>query len=82
MILARHSLSKALVAIKSISKSKIDSTFGKNGASFNELELMDEVCRGQVPNMLPMIESFESDTTYFIVTKYLHHGDLTGYMKT
>ena len=31
---------------------------------------MDEVSRGQCPNMLELVESFEDATHYYIVTKF------------
>jgi len=31
---------------------------------------MEEVSRGQCPNMLELVESFEDDTHFYIVSKF------------
>lgn len=45
-MLAKHKYSGVKLAVKLIEKANIASTFGAEGVSFNELELMEEVCRG------------------------------------
>ena len=77
--LAEHKFSKVKVALKAIKKTKIQSTFGKQGQSFDELTLMEEVCRGQARNVIQLYESFEDEENYYTVTKHMPHGDLLMY---
>ena len=41
---------------------------------------MKQVCRGQVPNMLKLLDYFEDDVNFYIVTKYFPQGDLHEYV--
>lgn len=66
------------VAVKIIQKNKINKVFGDAEASFCELILMEEVCQGQVANMLQLVESFEDASNYYTVTDYMPRGDLLG----
>ena len=67
------------MAIKTTQKERIQKSFGKVHV-FNELGVMEEVCRGQCPNMLELIETFEDDTLYYIVTKFMPSGDLLNHL--
>ena len=40
---------------------------------------MDELCRGQVRNVIFLVDSFEDTDHYFTVTKHMPHGDLLNY---
>ena len=37
---------------------------------------MRRICRGQVPNVLQLLDSFEDNSHIYVVTKYFPSGDL------
>ena len=49
--------------------------FYDNYEVYAELEIMNEVCRGLNPHLLPILESFDREDPFF-VSKYMTQGDL------
>lgn len=43
---------------------------------FAEVEIMKQVCRGQVSNVLELIDYFEDSLKFYVVTKYVPSGNL------
>ena len=41
---------------------------------------MEDLCRGGCPNLVEVIETFEDETHYYIVTKLYPEGDLLKYL--
>lgn len=80
VVLSQHRYSGAKVAIKIISKARIENTFKVNGQDFQELEILDEVTNSECPNILELIESFEDKEHYYIVTKFMPAGDLYNFL--
>lgn len=80
VILASHKLSGVLVAVKSISKSTIFQAFTLNGQKYEEIEIMEKICRGMSPHLLDLIEAFEDSDSFFIVTKFMQGMDLQSYL--
>lgn len=78
--LCHHIHSKVKVAIKTISKAKVEESFGAYGEPYHELHITEELCRGQAPNMLQLFDSFEDDNSYYTVTRYYPEGDLLNYL--
>jgi serine/threonine protein kinase len=70
VVLSQHNYSGVKVAIKQVDKKVIDKSFTLNGQKFCELQIMEEVSRGQCANMLELVESFEDATHFYIVTKF------------
>ena len=67
-------------ALKIIDKALINKSFGKNNQIFCELQIMEDLCRGGCPNLVEVIETFEDETHYYIVTKLYPEGDLLTYL--
>jgi serine/threonine protein kinase len=80
VVLSRHNYSGMKFAIKSIEKVKIENAFVRNNQKFCELQIMEEVCRGECPNLVELIETFADETHYYIVTKLHPEGDLLKYL--
>jgi serine/threonine protein kinase len=80
VVLSRHNNSGVKVAVKQIDKTVIDQSFTQNNQKFCELDIMEEVCHGQCPNVIELVESFEDETHYYIVTKLQPDGDLLKYL--
>ena len=80
VVLSQHKYSGVKVAIKIISKGKIDRAFKVNDQVFQELKIMEEVSCGECPNILELIESFEDKDCFYIVTKFMPGGDLFNFI--
>ena len=80
MVLARHSLSGVLVAVKFIDKSNVENIYTNNNEKFNEVQIMEEICRGRSKHLLDLIESFEDERYYFLVTNFMPGLDLQDYI--
>ena len=53
----------------------------KKKSPYEEIKIMKQVCRGQVPNMLPLLDDFEDEKNFYIVTKFLPERDLNHYVQ-
>ena len=80
VILAQHVFSKLKVAIKFMSKEKIENFFTTRNQAFSELELLKETSSAQCPNILELLETFEDSQYFFVVTKFMPAGDLLNYL--
>ena len=80
VFLCEHKNSKQEVAVKQINKTKIKRSFGRNGNTFSELEVMKEACRGSSAYIIDLLDCFEDSINYYTVTKYMPYGDLQKYL--
>ena len=80
VMLVKHKNSDIKFAVKIIGKTKIDKAFKGNGQVFQELEIMEELARENCENILEVIETFEDDESYYVVTKLMAAGDLFNYI--
>ncbi len=78
--MAKHKCSGAKVAIKVINKANSIKVFGDINALEGEAKLMEECSNGTAANILEMIESFEDETSLYVVTKFMPAGDLLNYL--
>lgn len=79
-MLAEHKNSGINVAVKIISKAKIEKTFSKNGIEFMESELCEKLTQENCENLLRTLETFEDNEYYYIVTEFMQAGDLFKYI--
>jgi serine/threonine protein kinase len=77
--LCTHKLSKVKVAVKSIDKAGIKRTFTANSQVFEEMAIMEKLARESCPNLLELVETFEDDEAYYVVSNYMPGGDLYRY---
>lgn len=80
VILCEHKNSKLRVAVKHIKKAKLRRSFGQTYENFHELEVMERVCRSQVPGLLDLLDSFEDKDNFYTVTKYMPSCDLQKFL--
>ena len=82
VILAQHKNSGVQVAVKVIQKQTIDKVYKKNKQHFEELEISEEIARSETDcmNILELVEVFEDDMAYYVVTKFMPAGDLYNYI--
>ena len=80
VILSQHKNSGVKVAVKVIQKGTIDKVYKKNKQHFEELEICQEVARSNCKNILELVEVFEDDMAYYVVTKFMQGGDLYNYI--
>ena len=80
MKLGIHRNSKTKVAVKIIDKQLIWQTFLKEGHPFEEVKLMEDVCKGQLPHLLDLYETYETPQSYILVTKFMPGGSLGQYL--
>ena len=79
VLLGEHVFSKQKVVIKKVDKKKAWETFRKHGSTYQEVELMERVCRGQVPNMIQLIETFTDNENFNLIVEHHPDGDLMHY---
>ena len=78
--MGKHKYSGAKVAIKVIDKANSARVFGQFNHADREVKLMEECSDGSAHNILEIIESFEDDTSQFVVTKFMPAGYLLNYL--
>lgn len=69
-----------MVVIKTIDKTKTQKTYSKMKEPYAEIQISKRVCRGQVPHILEMLDSFEDSINFYIVSKHVPLGDLRNYV--
>lgn len=80
VVLSQHKFSQAKVAVKVIEKAKINSVYLKNKQTFEELSISEEMARENCSNILDLVEVFEDDQAFYVVTKFMPSGDLFNYI--
>ena len=80
VILSQHKNSGAKVAVKVIQKGTIDKVYKRNKQQFEELEISKEMAHSDCKNILDLIEVFEDDMAYYVVSKFMPAGDLYRYI--
>lgn len=48
--------------------------------TYGEIDVMKRVCRGQVPNVVELLDNFEDGEYFYAVIKFLPTGDLYHYI--
>lgn len=71
VFLAKHKISQMKRCIKKITKSKF--TYGQKESIMNEIAIMKELDH---PNILKIIEYYESDRSLYLITEELGGGEL------
>lgn len=69
-----------MVVIKTIDKASTLKTFAKVVENYAEIQISKRVCRNQIPHVLEMLDTFEDDANFYIVTKYVPSGNLLNYV--
>ena len=64
---------------RNIKKKLIDASFTKYGEEFQELDILRELTT-HGKNVLELVDSFEEDGKYVIVTRYMEGGSLLDYL--
>ena len=80
VVLSQHKYTQIKVAVKVIQKSKIDAVFTKNKQAFEELAISEEMARNNCQNILELVEVFEDNMAYYVVTRFMPSGDLFNYV--
>ena len=80
VILSQHKNSGAKVAVKVIQKGTVNKVYMRNKQQFEELEISKEMARSDCKNILELIEVFEDDMAYYVVSKFMPAGDLYRYI--
>ena len=80
VFLARHKFSGVKVAIKLMDKSVIARSFTANNEVFQELEIMRIASQARIPNVLELVEEFEDEKQFVMITKFMPAGDLLNYL--
>ena len=47
---------------------------------FEELQIIHEIAKSNSPNIIELIETFEDNDCYYVVTKFMQAGDLFNYI--
>ena len=81
VVLAKHKLSQFNVAVKLIEKEKVRKLFLQNQEAFEELSLFEELNGFCSPHILELVETFEDQEAYYVVTKYMPAGSMHNYLK-
>lgn len=71
VILAKHRKTEILRCVKKINKHKF--TKSENESIMNEIEVLKEIDH---PNIIKIIEYYESENSLYLVTEYLDGGEL------
>ena len=80
VVMAKHNLVDLKVAVKFISKARIQQTFCANGLAFQEMEIINKLSSENNQNILRAIETFEDEDYYYIVCELAPAGDLFNYV--
>lgn len=70
VMLSKHRNSGYTAITKIIDKARIEKTFAQIREPYAEIEVMKQVCRGQVHGLLNMLDYFEDSSHFYVVTKY------------
>ena len=68
------------MAIKIINKKTVRKCFAKNLQEFNEITLLRELSASGSPNVLGLLESFETATDFVCVTRHFKGGSLIEWL--
>ena len=80
VLLQEHVNSKKRFIVKKIDKAKAWETFNSSMCTYQEIELMERVCRSQVPHMLQLVESFKDEKHFYLVVDHHPEGDLFRFL--
>ena len=74
--LARHKLSQVRVAIKAVSKAKLEATYAGNSERYDEASIMKLCYESRSQNIIEIVESLEDAENHYIVCEFWPGGDL------
>lgn len=73
-------MSSIVYALKEINKKTVTNVLLRCDNRFEELDIIHKCHNLDVPNVLELIESFEDDENYYVVTRFLEGGALLDYI--
>ena len=79
--LAEHANSKMKVALKVISRHKVDKMYGNFKSQYDESEVCKRISKIKSHYLLRLMDTFENTKAYYIVNEYMPHGDLKNYLR-
>ena len=81
VVLAKHVNNNVQVAIKVVDKATTEESFSTHNSSFQEISIMEQVSAANSANCINLIESFEDEENWYIVSNLMNVGSLFNYWK-